>query len=387
MLITVVSLFISALIGAPAIAKVVKRVSEKRANENSNSISDQTLLHEELESLNSQLESDLDVHLELETDSPLFNVESNEFDSTEFSLASQNLSHKRRSLIQVEWASDLNPYQTPMGATLSSPTLTPPSDQQSTQPKSADSKIDEVESVRATPSADQLLNDLKVLPPPSKSIVSAQKTPKKTPKKITNSEIQTPSFGQQDSQESSSETSAQVANEVRKKYINRHRRKVNPVALSRPRHNPLKMTIIDAPGAQIDDQHFEVITPTKNPQRTDQSWRAQGQPEFRLDGEQMWRSVEPLYIDFSDFFSLDFLVSIDRTDLYTPQSKSPGFIPDDEFEDEFDFMGEIPEWQKLLSGTSFLYTLKLKQQKQPTHIQLTQQSTEDQIVHNIISRS
>ena len=171
-------------------------------------------------------------------DSPQFTVESDGLDSAEFSLASQNLSHKRRSLIQVEWASDLNPYQTPMGATLSSPTLTPLSDPQSTQPKSEDSKIDEVESVRATPSADQLLNDLKVLPPPSKSVVSAQKTPQKKPKKITNSEIQTPSFGQQDSQESSSETSAQVANEVRKKYVNRHRRKVNPGALSRPRHNP-----------------------------------------------------------------------------------------------------------------------------------------------------
>jgi hypothetical protein len=148
------------------------------------------------------------------------------------------------------------------------------------------------------------------------------------------------------------------------------------------------MTIIDAPGAQANDQHFEVIKPGVNPQKSDHSWRTQGQPEFSLDGEQMWRSVEPLYIDFSDFFSLDFLVSIDRTDLYS----SKGMLSDissytDDDDDDDHGISDMPEWQKLLGGTPFLYSLKLKQQKQPIHLQLTHQSTEDQIVHDIVSRS
>ena len=371
MLITVVSLLVSALISAPVIVKAVQKANEKKQSN-----------HEELEKLEDHL-------LELDSSSSSSYIETQ---STEMNpqtdLDSSSEPKSRRSLIQVEWGSDLNPYQKPMGATLSAP-LPDPSSHLAKTVTSRDLKesnptpkeIDDVESIRSTPSAGQLFEDVKALPPPTKVISQ--------PPSITQSQIKKNPFETEQKENTQAKLSEHTTSEVKKHYIDRHRHKVKQVSISQPRKDSLKMTIIDAPGAQTKDQHYEVIKAGLNPQKADQSWRMQGQPEMTLDGEQMWRSIEPLYIDFSDFFSLDFLVSIDRTDLYSPNTPQSGFFnPEDQFdEDEEDWTGEVPEWQKLLSGTSFLYSLKLKQQKQPTHLQLTHQSTEDQIVYDIVSRT
>ena len=375
MLITVVSLLVSALISAPVIVKAVQKANEKKQAS-----------REELENLSTGSNL-LSTSLEYEDPSTEMNPQ-NDLDSSSEIITSPTENRSRRSLVQVEWGSDLNPYQKPMGATLSAslPESTGSVEKMSspTRPRQSSPTpkiVDDVESVRSTPSAEQLFEDIKVLPPPTKVLNS--------PPPIAHSEIKKSSFETEKKENILDNPSNLTASEIRKHYIDRHRHKVKQVSISQPRKDSLKMTIIDAPGAQTKDQHYEVIKAGLNPQKADQSWRMQGQPEMTLDGEQMWRSIEPLYIDFSDFFSLDFLVSIDRTDLYSSTPPQQGFFnSEDPFdEDEQEWTGEVPEWQKLLSGTSFLYSLKLKQQKQPNHIQLTHQSTEDQIVYDIVSRT
>jgi hypothetical protein len=168
--------------------------------------------------------------------------------------------------------------------------------------------------------------------------------------------------------------------------------KVQVTAKREPRRkSPIKMIITEAPAALPQTGHFEVIKPQGINKK--EQWRTQGQPEQWARGEQSWMSMQPAYIDFSSFFSLDALRSIedvnpyDMRNLMLKSSSQSKYLEELELEEESNFeTSNIPEWQFLLGQVNgFLFNMKLKQQRLP-HIYLTDQNLEESLSFNIMGK-
>ena len=100
---------------------------------------------------------------------------------------------------------------------------------------------------------------------------------------------------------------------VKRYQVGAEKFKMNPVARSgsAPTSKPsaIPMFISTTPNLVSNEQHFEVIKPQKNAKKA-HSFSLLDQPEQFASGEKAWLGVQPLYIDFSPFFSLDSLMEM-----------------------------------------------------------------------------
>ncbi len=192
---------------------------------------------------------------------------------------------------------------------------------------------DQVESFRHTPSADKLFSDSnqdaqvfesanKQDPPrliiPNPSAVKPKAARQITPLKIKEEPKEKAS-------EATIEPSSTVlmdqaqAHSTKRYQVGAEKFKMNPVSAQAPsskaRSTAIPMFITATPTAVNNDQHFEVIKPQKKDKAP--SFSLIEQPELFASGERAWRGVQPLYIDFSPFFSLDSLMEISPRDSHT----------------------------------------------------------------------
>ena len=159
---------------------------------------------------------------------------------------------------------------------------------------------------------------------------------------------------------------------------------------TKKRKSPIKMVITEAPTAVLKNDHFEVISPTQN--KVSNTWRQQGNPEIKARGEQAWGGMQPLYVDFSSFFSLDALRSIEDNMLYMNAKPTYKKIKQEQVEAqpediEFELESQnIPEWQFLLGQVNgFLFNMKLNKNKL-SHLTLTRQNSDTSMSLEIVER-
>ena len=309
---------------------------------------------------------------------------------------------------------------------------------------------DPVERVRHTPSAEDLLDE---------SNVFSSVNPADPPRIIAPQPIAAPPAAAQRVRSASfsngSEESPLVSHvgleegTVKTYQANAEKFKMRPVTDQggARRSTAIPMMITTAPSAVKQDHQFEVIKTTSKPK--ERIFSLLESPEVIASGERVWRSVQPLYLDFAPFFSLDSLIDIDpKADLSlsgqrsgqsvreitsTPSDRSrlgsqrrqhreerggqmrtllrdlnteregltyKDHVLDEEedelYSDELEWSNredsdqeeteELPEWQSLLGiSNHFLFDLKLSQRSKVSHQALTEQSLEDAIVFKITS--
>ena len=308
-------------------------------------------------------------------------------------------------------------------------------------------KKDLVESFRPTPSADSLFEESQV----DTHIVASVNTDD-PPRRIIPKAIKPlPNQAKEVSPITFGETTLTETDSVRSKtyQVGSEKFKMRPVNQSAgsKKSTAIPMMMTPTPNAIVNQQHYEVIKPTV--QKSDHKFSLSDIPEAFSSGEQAWLGVQPLYIDFSPFFSLDSLISISpsakrkqksrntsvdsssttparlssqntilseqefnersinllrdlnsEVDEYLYGQHQDSVLDHDEYlddEEEYQWSGgeqdqpldeleDLPEWQSLLGlSSNFLFDFKLSQSKTSAHQQLTEQKLEDAIVFKITS--
>ena len=314
---------------------------------------------------------------------------------------------------------------------------------------------DNVENIRETPSAERLFTDSQ----DAKFYESANKedpprliTPKpiggkpKAARQITPIKLEETTHDSAIEPSSSPYTQNEQQGSVKRYQVGAEKFKMNPVAsqasATKSKPTAIPMFISTTPNLTSSDQHFEVIKPQKADKK--KSFTLFDQPEQIASGERSWLGVQPLYIDFSPFFSLDSLMEIspqtrnsrrrfpkealnstsssrgsehrstqdmafDSTiggfqsinllrdlnsemDHFLHSEQEDVDYEDEEYEwseqqeTELEDFEEVPEWQSLLGlSNHFLFDMKLNQKRMAQHEELTDQKLEDAIVFKITS--
>jgi hypothetical protein len=170
-------------------------------------------------------------------------------------------------------------------------------------------KSDPVESFRPTPSADSLFEDAL-----DDRHVFESTNPQDPPRYITPKQVRPLPKAAQQVKSLDFKVAATGAGEPetegRKYQVGAEKFKMRPVSTQVTSKKPtaIPMMITATPTAMVSEQHYEVIKPSKAKVMHDFSLL--DTPEEIATGERSWGGVQPLYIDFSPFFSLDSLMDI-----------------------------------------------------------------------------
>jgi hypothetical protein len=395
MFITLFSIAITALVGTPIAVRAVKRRIERRQAEElyedrKNRLAEQEEASEELARSQMAFEGNESALISLEDPAPSPPTDP---------FARQLPASKGNTLVQIDWGipseeepgspkpqeamAFIPPWESNLSSSLKTPLLR--------------EEKQGLESQRPTLSADQLFQEtasqhFEISPqtsfPNDRNIDKRQHVEHgKKSKDLKNKRNIQPIHSK--SVEESSSTSPKLMVErdgdSEKHFLHSQQAKLKirePSRAGRRKPAVVRMMITEAPTGLPNREHFEVIQPVT--QKVSQDWRMEGEPENRLEGEQLWHSVQPMYIDFIPFFSLDALININdhlilnksshqRSALQTPKVEEP--VEEDEVEET-----SIPEWQSLLGQVNgFLFQMKLRQQSLPSHAQLTAQSLESSL--------
>ncbi|MAD61648.1 MAG: hypothetical protein CMH49_09110 [Myxococcales bacterium] len=443
MLITLITIAIASLVATPLVAPAVRRLANRDSRLDTkidSKTQDLALEEPSINELNESL-THLDTeHLPISTQVvpviPQFSLELIKPSPTSSPSTQQSTKHP---LVEVVWKTS------------------------STHRTQANSqrKKDLVEDFRETPSADRLFEDSNQEAQLFESANKADPPRLIMPKPIGGQPKAARQIKPIKFEESSIETAVEPSSlpisdhdqrgSVKRYQVGAEKFKMNPVASSGsiPRSKPsaIPMFISTTPSLVNNEQHFEVIKPQKTAKKA-HSFSLLDQPEQFASGEKAWLGVQPLYIDFSPFFSLDSLMEMSsytqersskshslKKSARVSRSSSPnkrqktnqgahmdsilgGFehielLRDlnsemdhylhstyddfDEDEEEYEWnnhqqdeahdeLEELPEWQSLLGlSNHFLFDMKLNQKRMAQHQELTDQKLEDAIVFKITS--
>ena len=180
------------------------------------------------------------------------------------------------------------------------------------QARSQPISIDSVEQMRSTPSPDHLFvssntsSSQKVEPPP-RLITPMERVSRPRAARAAHAEPKFSPLVEETVSHLRSPENEPLQSEVH--HIGRRKTKVKEVASERKRPAVLPIAMTEAPSGLLDDRHFEVIQPNKK-RESARRFSLNESPEMVATGERSWYGVQPLYIDFSPFFSLDSLIEI-----------------------------------------------------------------------------
>lgn len=297
MLITLLAIAIASLAAAPVVIPAVRRLSEKRPSE-----------HQELDGF--QGDKSLEHSIESLSDEEKKKREEAEKEAERVAMLMAN-PHPNFSLEMIR--------PSPKGATAK-----PLVEVIWQSPGALDQKpgkvihLDAVERVRRTPSADSLFGD--TLSPDSNRKVLESANPDEPPRLISPKPIAKPplaaqqvkavSFLSSEERQQEDNKSEPTEGSVKSYSVHSEKFKMRPIADQGGSRKSvaIPMIIAETPSAIKLEQKFEVIKPSK--QVTERRFSLLDPPEEIAFGERSWRGVQPLYIDFSPFFSLDSLIEI-----------------------------------------------------------------------------
>ena len=177
-------------------------------------------------------------------------------------------------------------------------------------------RLDDVEKIRRTPSADHLFDEASSPSPHQHILESANPeepnrliSPKQIAKPPAAAQIKSVQFNK-DVDDETSKAISPASVSAKSIPVHSEKFKMRPTTDQggSRRSTAIPMIISEVPSAVKQNQHFEVIKPVLPVQ--ERRFSLLDPPEEMAMGERAWRSVQPLYIDFSPFFSLDSLIHI-----------------------------------------------------------------------------
>ena len=395
MFITLFSIAITALVGTPVAVMAVKRRIERRQakklyEDKRNRLIEREEASEGLALSQMTFEGNEPAQISLEVPNEL---------PPNDPFARQLPASNHSKLVQIDWG--LSPEEAgEVSKSTESMAFVPPWEAKLSSPLESSLLLEEkqsLESQRPTLSADQLFQEAspqhynispQALPSgdhAKNEALRAEHSAKNAPSKNKRNIQSIPSDNLDENSSKPSKLMVERDGDSEKHFLHSKQAKLKirePSRANRRKPAVVRMMITEAPTGLPNREHFEVIQPVT--QKISQDWRMEGEPENRLEGEQLWHSVQPMYIDFTPFFSLDALINIhDQPNLSLSSTKvgarrasKPEEVPEEDQIEET----SIPEWQSLLGQVNgFLFQMKLRQQGLPNHAQLTAQSLESSL--------